>query len=83
MTGLRGRPVTDIMERDCPTVEGHLTLKDFVDEYLLRTGRRCFIVVQNHNVCSKMASFASALAAKRASWSTLPTIRCADDDTHL
>ena len=50
MTGLRGRPVADIMERDCPTVEGHLTLRDFVDEYLLRTGRRCFIVVQNHNV---------------------------------
>jgi Zn-dependent protease len=50
MIGLRGRPVADIMERDCPTVEGHLTLKDFVDEYLLRTGRRCFIVVQNHNV---------------------------------
>jgi Zn-dependent protease/predicted transcriptional regulator len=50
MTGLRGRPVADIMERDCPTVEGHLTIKDFVDEYLLRTGRRCFIVVQNHNV---------------------------------
>ena len=50
MTGLRGRLVADIMERDCPTVEGHLTLKDFVDEYLLRTGRRCFIVVQNHNV---------------------------------
>jgi Zn-dependent protease/CBS domain-containing protein len=50
MTGLRGRPVADVMERDCPTVEGHLTLKDFVDEYLLRTGRRCFIVVQNHNV---------------------------------
>ena len=50
MTGLRGRPVADIMERDCPTVEGHLTLRDFVDEYLLRTGQRCFIVVQNHNV---------------------------------
>ena len=50
MTGLRGRPVADMMERDCPTVEGHLTLRDFVDEYLLRTGRRCFIVVQNHNV---------------------------------
>jgi Zn-dependent protease/predicted transcriptional regulator len=50
MTGLRGRPVADIMERDCPTVEGYLSLQDFVDEHLLRTGRRCFIVVQNHNV---------------------------------
>jgi predicted transcriptional regulator len=38
------------MERDCPTVEGYLSLQDFVDEHLLRTGRRCFIVVQNHNV---------------------------------
>ncbi len=50
MTGLRDRPVTDIMERDCPTVDGYLSIQDFVDEYLLRTGRRCFIVVQNHNV---------------------------------
>lgn len=50
MTGLRGRRVTDIMERDCPTVEGYLSVQNFVDEYLLRTGRRCFIVVQNHNV---------------------------------
>lgn len=50
MTGLRGRAAADIMERDCPIVEGHLSLQDFVDEYLLRTGRRCFIVVQNHSV---------------------------------
>jgi len=56
MTGLRGRPVADMMERDCPTVEGHLTLRDFVDEYLLRTGRRCFIVVQNHNVSGLITS---------------------------
>jgi CBS domain-containing protein len=45
--GLRGRPVSDIMDRDCPTVEGHLSLQDFVHEYLLRSGRRCFAVVQN------------------------------------
>lgn len=44
---LRGRPVADIMDRDCPTVEGHLSLQDFVDEYLLRSGRRCFAVVQD------------------------------------
>jgi Zn-dependent protease/predicted transcriptional regulator len=50
VSGLRGRPVADIMERDCPTVEGYLSLQDLVDEYLLRTGRRCFIVRQNDNV---------------------------------
>jgi predicted transcriptional regulator len=38
------------MERDCTTVEGYLSLQDLVNEYLLRTGRRCFIVVQNDNV---------------------------------
>ena len=46
-SGLRGRPVADIMDRDCPTVEGHLSLQDFVHEYLLRSGRRCFAVVHN------------------------------------
>ena len=47
MEGLRGRPVADMMDRDCPTVEGHLSLQDFVHEYLLRSGRRCFAVVHN------------------------------------
>jgi CBS domain-containing protein len=35
------------MDRDCPTVEGHLSLQDFVHEYLSRSGHRCFAVVQN------------------------------------
>jgi len=50
IAGLRGRRVADIMDRDCSTVEGHLSLQDFVDEYLLRSGRRCFVVVQNDRV---------------------------------
>jgi Zn-dependent protease/predicted transcriptional regulator len=47
VSALRGRRVADLMERDCTTVESHLSLHDFVEQYLLRTGRRCFIVVQN------------------------------------
>ncbi|MBV8478050.1 MAG: site-2 protease family protein [Acidobacteria bacterium] len=50
MTGLRGRRVGDIMERDCALVEGHISLQDFVDEYVLRSGRRCFMVVQNNSL---------------------------------
>jgi Zn-dependent protease len=46
MEGLRGRRVADIMDRDCPTIEAHLSLQDFVYEYMLRSGRRCFVVVQ-------------------------------------
>jgi Zn-dependent protease/predicted transcriptional regulator len=50
VSGLRGRRVADIMERDCALVEGHISLQDFVDEYVLRSGRRCFIVVQNNSL---------------------------------
>jgi Zn-dependent protease/predicted transcriptional regulator len=50
MAGLRGRRVTDIMEREYPTVEGHFSLQDFVNEYLLRSGSRCFMVMQNGQV---------------------------------
>jgi predicted transcriptional regulator len=38
------------MERDYPTVEGHFSLQDFVNEYLLRSGQRCFMVLQNGQV---------------------------------
>ena len=38
------------MERDYPTVDGHLSLQDFVNEHLLRSGQRCFIVAQNGQV---------------------------------
>lgn len=42
--GLRGVRVRDVMARDCPTVEGHLTLQTFAEEHLLRCGRRCVVV---------------------------------------
>ena len=48
--GLRNRRVGDLMERDCATVEGHISLRDFVDQYLLHTGSRCFVVVQDHHM---------------------------------
>ncbi len=50
LSGLRGRRVADIMERDCAIVDGHISLQDFVDEYVLRSGRRCFIVVQGNSL---------------------------------
>lgn len=47
---LRGRRVSDIMDRNCPTVEAHLSLQDFVDVYLLHTGLRGYVVVQNDQI---------------------------------
>ena len=39
--------VEHVMTRDCQTVDGNLNLQLFVDETLLRTGNRCFIVLDN------------------------------------
>jgi len=44
---LRGCKVADLMDRDCAVVEAHLSLEDFVHQYLLSSGRRCFVVVQD------------------------------------
>ncbi len=46
MEGLRGRRVAELMERDCASVDGYLSMRDFVDEYLLHSASRCFLVVQ-------------------------------------
>jgi len=43
---LRGHTVAELMERDCPIVPLHISLYDFVHQGLLRSGRRCYIVVQ-------------------------------------
>ena len=47
---LRGRSVRDIMQHDCENVEGYISLRDFVDHYLLHSSSRCFVVMQNQNV---------------------------------
>jgi len=47
MEVLRGRTVADLMDRICPAVEAHLSVEDFVHQYLLTSGRRCFVVVQD------------------------------------
>jgi Zn-dependent protease/predicted transcriptional regulator len=50
MTELRGRTVGEIMDRSCPTVEAYVSLQDFVDEFLLRSGLRGYVVVHNDQI---------------------------------
>jgi Zn-dependent protease len=47
---LRGLTVRDVMSLDCPSVDGSMGLQEFVYEQLLKTGRRCFLVVDDHRV---------------------------------
>lgn len=47
---LKGKSVWDVMTREWPTVEGHTNLQTFVDDYLLKTGRRCFVVAEQGRI---------------------------------
>jgi len=39
--------VGDVMSQGCPTIDGEMNLRTFAENYLLRTGRRCFGALQN------------------------------------
>jgi len=47
---LRDVRVADLMTRDCTPVDGNTNLQTFVHEYLLRMGRRCFLIVEKGKV---------------------------------
>jgi len=40
----RGVRVSEVMSHDCVTVDRGMSLQEFVDTYLLKTGQRCFAV---------------------------------------
>lgn len=42
---LRGIRVGDVMRRDCDSIEAGLDLRAFVSDFMIRTGRRCFFVM--------------------------------------
>lgn len=47
---LKGVRVADVMTHDCPTVDGWLNVQNFVEQELLRTGQRCFMVVEKGEI---------------------------------
>lgn len=49
MERLKGVRVRDVMVRNWPVIEGDVNLQRFVDDHLLRSGRRCFVVQENDN----------------------------------
>ena len=47
---LRGVRVRDVMTNDLPVVDENTNLQTFVNDHLLRSGKRCFIVEENGRV---------------------------------
>jgi Zn-dependent protease/predicted transcriptional regulator len=42
---LEGATAKDIMTNDCPVVDGHENIQNLVEERILKTGQRCFVVL--------------------------------------
>jgi CBS domain-containing protein len=55
------------MTRDWPVVDGQMNLQTFVDEHLLKTGQRCFVVEDNGNV-SGMLTPHEVKTVARSQW---------------
>jgi Zn-dependent protease/predicted transcriptional regulator len=49
-SALRGIKARDIMQTDCPRVESRTTVAELVDEYVFRTGRRAFLIMENETL---------------------------------
>lgn len=80
---LKGVRVADVMTRDCPTVDGNLNVQNFVDQELLHTGRRCFIVADK-GVVAGLVTPHEVKQIERAKWPymTLHDIMRPLDDLH-
>jgi predicted transcriptional regulator len=64
---LRGVRVSEVMTRDCPLVDGHSTLQTFVEDTLLRTGQRCFVVAEDGAIAG-LITLHEVKAVDRARW---------------
>jgi Zn-dependent protease/CBS domain-containing protein len=64
---LKGVRVADVMTRELPTVEGTLNVQNFVEHELLRTGRRCFFVLDKDGIAG-MVTPHEVKQIDRAKW---------------
>jgi CBS domain-containing protein len=70
--GLRGIRVRDVMAHDCPTIDSHTSLQTFTEEHLLRTGQRCFVVVDDGHIAGLITPH-EVKEVPRERWSTTTT----------
>ena len=67
---LRGVKVSDVMTHDWPVVDGRMNLQTFVDEHLLTTGQRCFVVEENGAV-SGLVTPHEVKTIERSQWKSI------------
>ncbi len=81
--GLKGIRVSDVMTADCVTLDGYMNVEQFVENYLLRSGKRCFVVQQNGQMAGLVTSH-EIKELERARWpyTTLSDIMRPLDQLH-
>jgi Zn-dependent protease len=72
---LRGLRARDLMTNDCPVVSGRDNLRTLVDEHLLRTGNRCFIVEDHERIAGLITAHEiKAIARNRWPYTTVDEV---------
>ncbi len=66
-SALRGLRVADVMTQNCERVDGNLDVDTFVHDYVMRTGRRCYIVTDNGRMTGLVTPH-EIKAINRAAW---------------
>jgi predicted transcriptional regulator len=81
--GLKDVHVSDVMDRNCVVVDGNLNVQRFVEDYLLRSGRRCFVVEQQGEIAGLVTPHEiKAVERQRWPYTTLYDIMRPLDQLH-
>ncbi len=64
LTGVRA---DDVMTRDCPTVSGRMSVAELVEEHILKSGRRCFVVAEGSRL-DGLVTLHQVKAVPQARW---------------
>ncbi len=81
--GLKGIRVSDVMTADCIMLDGNMNVEQFVETYLLRSGKRCFVVQQNGEVAGLVTAHEiKELERPRWPYTTLSDIMRPLDQLH-
>ena len=65
---IAGVTASEVMSRDCPSVPGDTCLADFVEHFLLHSGRRCYVVGESE-APRGIITLTDVLATPRNEWS--------------
>lgn len=68
LESLKGLTVGDVMSTDCGQVSGQSTLADFVQEELLKSGRRCFVVAEPEGRVAGLVTVREVTSVSRREW---------------